>query len=281
MLLMLRLLAITLLLSSVSYANNDYTKIEDFIDSEFSNNKSIVSFDAKVLEKKPLENVKNWYGYIIEVKAVVKATPKNRTVQQRMIWFSDGNVITADLKDLQSGESLKDSVRPKFQAKFYKPEYLIYGNENAKHKVAIFSDPMCPFCREFTPPALEYMKKYPNDFAVYFFHLPLPRIHQASPTLVQAAIAAELKGVKEVVLKLYKVDEKILHETDVNKILQEFNKSVGTHITQADIKSPQVVKIYEQGISTATNLMVRGTPTIYLDGEVDMTKSKYKKVKIK
>jgi len=278
---MLRLLAIALLLSSVSYAKGDTTKIEDFLDSEFAKNKQIESFDAKVVEKKALKNVKNWYGYIIDVKAVVKARPKNRTIHQKMIWFSDGNVVTADLKDLQSGESLKKSVRPKLRDKYYKNEYLIYGNKNAKHKVAIFSDPMCPFCREFTPPALEYMKKYPNEFAVYFFHLPLPRIHQASPTLVKAAIAAELKGVNEVVAKLYRVDAKILHETDVKKILAAFNKTVGTHITERDLKSPKVLKIYQEGLDIATDLMVRGTPTVYLDGEIDMTKSKYKKVKIK
>ena len=62
------------------------------------------------------------------------------------------------------------------------------------------------------------MKKYPEKFAIYYFHRPLEAIHPASLPLVKAAIAAELKGYKDVVLKLYDVKVSS-REKNVNKIL--------------------------------------------------------------
>lgn len=279
MLSMLKLLTITLLLSSVAYANSS-SKIEDFLEESFSKNPRLVSVDVNVVHEIPLKSVKNWTGYIVDVNAVVKSKPKNRKIHQKMIWFSNGVVISPDLTDLLTGKSLKDSIKPRFKDIYYKEGNLIYGNANAEHKVAIFSDPLCPFCREYAPSAVKYMKKYPKKFAIYFYHFPLPRIHPASVTLVKAAIVAELQGVKDVMLKLYtiKINPR---EKNIGKILKAFNKLMHTNITAIDITSKKVMDIYKQNIEIATDLMVQGTPSIYFDGEVDKTREKYKKVKVK
>jgi len=50
------------------------------------------------------------------------------------------------------------------------------------------------------------MKKEPNKFAIYYYHFPLESLHPAAVELVKAAIALELKGAKDVVLNLYKVN---------------------------------------------------------------------------
>ena len=272
---MLRLLATTLLSSTLIQASATNKQIEDFLESNFKGNPNIKSIKIDISSKTPIKQMPSWDAFIVDVDATLK---DNRNVEQKMIWFSNGVVITPDLIDMKTKRSLKDGVSPKFEARHYKKENLIYGNENAKHKVAIFSDPLCPFCRAFVPGAIEDMKKEPNKFALYYYHFPLPSLHPAAVELTKAAIAAEFQGKKDVVLKLYKVNVKG-RERNLSKILKEFNKVMGTKITKKDIEDPRVIKQYEQDQKIANDLMVQGTPTLFLDGVKDKSKKKYKVAK--
>ena len=272
---MLKLLSITLLLNSFVYASAVSEKVEDFLDDKFMENPRLKSVDVQVSDVVPLTQLKGWNAYIVDVEAYLKAQPK-RKIKQRMIWFSDGRIITKELTDMESGESLTDLVKPPFKEEFYTKENLIFGNADAKHKVAIFSDPLCPFCKGFVPGALSYMKKHPKKFAVYYYHFPLERLHPASVHLVKAAAAAELQGHKNVVEKLYEVHVNP-NERDVKKIVTAFNKAEGTNLTPKDLDTPAVIKQVNRDLDIANAVMVGGTPTIYLDGKVDNTKKKYLK----
>ncbi len=275
--LMWKLLATTLLLSSLAYAQSASDNVSDFLEDQFSSNERLKSVDVKIDSVVPVKEVKGWNAYIVDVKAVLKQRPK-KTINQKMIWFSNGDVITKDLVDLKSGQNLLEVVKPQFKDAYYRSENLIYGNKDAEHKIVIFSDPLCPFCKGFVPGALQNLKKEPNKFAVYYYHFPLLRLHPASGTLVKAAVAAELQGVKNVILRLYTVKVNP-REKDVNKILAAFNKVEGTNITVADINSEAVKKQTKNDVDVARDLMVAGTPTVYLDGKIDNTKKKYLKVK--
>lgn len=274
---MLKLLSIPLLLSNTLFASAASEKVEYFLTEKFSENKRVKSIDVNVKEEVPLADLKGWKGYIVEIEAYLKEQPEKQ-IRQKMIWFSNGRLITKELTDMETGKSLESKVRPKFQEKFYTKENLIYGDKNAKHKVVVFSDPLCPFCKGFVPGALKEMKKDPKKFAIYYYHLPLERIHPAAVHIVKMATAAELKGVKDVTLKMYqiKVDSR---EKDINKILEAFNKAVGTNLTQKDINDPKVLQHVNHDFDVANELMVAGTPTIYIDGKVDETKEGYKKLK--
>ncbi len=275
--LMLRLLIVTVLLGSGLFASEGVS-IEKFLKKSFSRNRGIVSLDVKVVNKVKLKKMQGWSAYIVDIDALVRSKPKNRHVKQKMIWFSNGSLITQDLVDMKSGKSLQDSVKPKFKETQYKKENLLYGNADAKHKVAIFSDPLCPFCKRYVPKAIKYMRKYPNDFAIYYFHRPLEAIHPASLPLVKASIAAELKGIKDVVLKVY--DVKISsREKDIHKILKAFNKVMKTDLKPSDLNSPSVLKRFKSDQKIIDDLMVGGTPTVFFDGEMDKSRQKYKKVK--
>jgi thiol:disulfide interchange protein DsbC len=275
--LMLKLLATTLLLSSFVYGQSTSKKVEEFLDEQFSENPRLKSVNVKVSDIVPLKELKGWNAYILDVSAVLKNKPKE-TIKQKMLWFSDGNIITKELTDMNTGESLTDLVKPDFKPEYYAKSNLIYGNANAKHKVAIFSDPLCPFCRGFVPGAIKDMKANPEKFAIYYYHFPLGRLHPAAVILVQAAAAAEHKGIKDVVLKLYNVEINP-KEKNVEKILAAFNKAVGSKITQADLKNPVVQKQVRFDQNVAASLMVGGTPTVYFDDKVDQTKKKYKSIK--
>lgn len=275
--LMLKLLATTLLLSSLVDAQSTSKKVEDFLSEEFGDNPRLKSVKVNVEEVMPLQDLKGWSAYILNVSAYLKDKPKDE-VSQKMVWFSDGKIITKELTNMDTGENLLESIKPKVKPQYYSKANLIYGNANAKHRVAIFSDPLCPFCRGFVPKAIEDMKKEPNKFAVYYYHFPLARLHPAAIILVQAAAAAELQGVKDVILKLYTVEINS-KERDVKKILAAFNKSLGTKITEKDLANPLVKKHIDFDMNVAKNLMVAGTPTLYLDDKIDKTKKKYQTIK--
>ena len=277
MLSMLKLLATTTLLSSVLLANKN-TKIESFLKEKFQENPAIVSLEVKVTERMKVPSLERWNAVVVKVDAVIKGMGGNKNVNQKMIWFTDGNVITKELTSLSSGESLKDEINPSFKDSYYKKQNLIYGNENAKHKVAIFSDPLCPFCATFVPKAIETMKKQPEKFAIYYYHFPLTALHPAAVAITQAAIVADLQGIKNVALRMYdlKVEP---HEKDVRKILDVFNRKMGTDIKPSDLRSTQVQEHYKSDMKIANDLLVGGTPTVFLNGKLDKSKRLYEKVK--
>jgi len=273
---MLKLLTLTLLLNSILGADQNKV-VEEYLEEVFSNNPNVSKLSIKVVGRLPVESMKGWDAVVVNIDATV-TKPALREVKQKMIWFTNGDIITKELTNMKSGDSLKDMLNPPFKAEYYKKENLIYGDADAKHKVVIFSDPLCPFCRKFVPHAINEMKSKASTFAIYYFHFPLPSLHPAAIELSQDAIAAELKGCKDIVLNMYKVeiDPK---ERDVKKILKAFNKVMKTNITPADLKSKAVQEQVQSDIEIADGLMVRGTPTVFLDGKIDRTKRKYQKVK--
>ena len=273
---MWKLLAITALASSLVQAGTSDEKVVDFIERSFDGNPNIKSMDVDVIHKTKLEKPKGWEAFIVNIDATLKK--KDRKVNQKMIWFTNGEVITQDLLDIKTTSSLKDIVSPKFKDEYYSDSNLIYGNKNAKNKVVIFSDPLCPFCRRYVPEALAEMKSRPDTFAVYYYHFPLPSLHPAAIELTKAAIALELKTKrKDIVLDLYKVEINS-KERDVNKILAAFNKTMKADIKPSDIKSPKVLKHFENDQKMADSLLVQGTPTVFFNGEKDKSKNKYKDV---
>lgn len=277
MLSMLKLLATALLLSSVLGANEN-AKIEEFLAEKFKENPAIVSLNVKLVDRIKAPNLEGWDAIVVMVNATVKAKPKDKEIQQKMIWFTNGQVITKELTNIDSGESLKDLVNPPFKNEYYTKDNLIYGKPNARYKVAIFSDPLCPFCNTFVPKAIEDMKKEPEKFAIYYYHFPLPALHPAAVELTQAAIAAELKGIKNVVLRMYnlKLDPR---ERDVRKILEVFNRKMGTDIKASDLRSTEVQQHYKKDLQIAEDMMVNGTPTVFFDGKLDRSKRLYEKAR--
>ena len=275
--LMLKLLAAALLLSSSLSALTVSQKVEKYLDNEFGDNPRIKSLKVKVVEVKALPKLKGWNTYIVSVEAILKEKP-TETIKQKMIWFSNGVVVTKELTDLSNGENYAEMVKPNLQKENYSKANLVSGNVNAKHRVAIFSDPLCPFCKDFAPAALDYMKKYPNKFAVYYYHYPIVRIHPASAIIIRAAVVAEHKGIKNVNSNMYNIKVNP-REKDVEKILKAFNKVVGSNVTQKEIMSKSVAAQIANDEAIAKSIFVNGTPTIYVDDKIDKTRKLYKTIK--
>ena len=290
MLSMSKLLKSAILLSSVcvtgAFAADKVALLEEYLTNQLENNPAVKEGKAKVIDDKPLKEISGWHAYVVDLEATLKGA--NKKIHQKTVFFGNGRYITADFTDIRTGDSLKDKIKPKFDHKYYTPEHLISGSATSKYKVALFSDPLCPFCRRYMPGALKDMMKDPKKYAIYYYHLPLPRIHPASVILVKAMIAAELKGYKPDIMKLYTLiqpdDPKKPHyiayrERNVNKILKVFNEVMGTNLTPADLNSPEVQKRMKEDEQIANAMLVGGTPTVYFNDEYDRTKNRYKSAK--
>ena len=270
----------TILLLSASLMGATDAEVVSFLKKGIGNNPAISNLEIQINTKKPVPSMQGWQAYFVTIEADVKQGNEKRRVSQNGTYFVNGDVIAPELVNLKTGVRFNDMLTPDFIPAFYTTDNRISGDANATHKVAIFSDPLCPFCRRYVPEALEYMAKYPKTFAVYYYHFPLAGLHPAAVTLTKAAIAAELKGVKDAVLKLYNVQIDA-NEKDDQKILDAFNKTFGTKITLADIRSASVLKQSEFDQKVAASMMVNGTPTVFFNGVKDPKKMKYKEVKVK
>ncbi|MGA9046647.1 DsbA family protein [Sulfuricurvum sp.] len=268
-----------LLLSASLMAATD-ADVVSFLKKGIGNNPNISNLKIDVSGKKNLPAMSGWQAYFVTIEADVKQGGDIRHINQNGTYFVSGNILAPELVNLKTGERYNDSVAPDFNDAFYTKSNRISGEANATYKVAIFSDPLCPFCRRYVPEALSYMTKYPKTFAVYYYHLPLTSLHPAAVTLTKAAIAAEQNGMDDAVLKLYKVEVNA-NEKDEQKILSAFNKTFGTKIDSDDIRRSSVVKQFEFDQKVSQSMMVAGTPTVFFNGKKDPSKNKYKDVKIK
>lgn len=274
---MSKLFITTLSLSSLLFSND--AEVVNFLKKGIGSNPNIISLDIKVVSKVPLDEPEDWEAYIVQMDGKAKAGAKTQKISQRSIYYVGGGVIATDLYNLKTGKKLSDSISPSFDAKYYDEAHHLFGNKNAAHKVVIFSDPLCPFCRTFVPEALSHMKKYPKTFSVYYYHFPLRSLHPAAVHLVKAALVAESKGHKNVVEGLYKVDIDG-REPNVQKIVDAFNKVQGTKIKVEDLGTADIKKHLEHDMKVAQEHLVNGTPTVFFDGEKDANKLKYKNAKI-
>jgi len=271
-----KILFISLFLTTTISANSIDDKILEFEKNRFSNNKRVEIKNLSINFKKSLP-VKNWYGYIIDIDA--KIADKN--VKAKDIVFSNGTVVSPDLFDIKTGNSLKEMMTLPLTSKYYDKKRLIAGNHDAKDKIVIFSDPLCPFCLDYVPDIIKFVNKNSQNIALYYYHFPLLQIHKAANALSKAMLVASNKGVKDVTLKVYEADFDSYFnadKADEKKILNAFNKVLKTNIKLDEIQNKEIQKEIQKDMLMGENVMVEGTPTIFVNGEQDKTKNKYKQL---
>ena len=267
-----KLLSATLLLSVSLYANNDNAIIE-FEKKRLSQNPNVKVNNVSINTKKELP-VSGWTGYIMNVEANVQG----KDINAKDILFSDGRYVSLDLIDSESGKSLKDLVTPNLTENYHDKSKLIAGTHNAKNKIVIFSDPLCPFCIDYVPEVIKHVQKNSDDLALYYYHFPLLGIHPAAGNLVKLVDIAKHKGIKDAELKLYSIDwEKHFDSksADDKVILEAFNKEFKTNIKLEEYTDAKIEEAMQKDIAMGEDVMVAGTPTIFINGIKDSSRMKY------
>lgn len=266
-----KILAISVMLSSSLFANDK--DVINFEKQRISQNPNVKLIDVKINNKKDVP-IPGWSGYVLDVKANMQG----KDIDVKDILFSNGKYITFDLFDLQSGKSLKDMMVPSVDSKYYNKTKLIAGNENAPYKIVLFSDPLCPFCMDYVPDVIKHTQKNSDLIALYYYHFPLTRIHPAAVPLSKLAEIASKKGVKDVKQSIYTTNWDDYFDSksmDEKKILDSFNKVFKTSITLDELRDPKIDELIRNDIKMGEDVMVQGTPTIFINGERDNQKDKF------
>ena len=226
-----------------------------------------------VLESKTDERLPGW---TILLTTMDLEYQKKEIHAPEMMFVKDG-LITGHLVNLKTGNDYRDEIKPSVPQSYYDDAHMMFGNKDAEHKVLIFSDPQCPFCQEIVPEIFKASKENPTKIAVYYYHLPLLRIHPVSGVLTRVMHVAQHEGKMDVVEKIYslKIDPR---ETDMKKILSAVKSHTGYSVTAAQVDAKEVKAAMHADELAASKMMVSGTPTIYVDGQWDKMRDGYKKL---
>ena len=280
-LLMLKLSMILSLLSSSLIANTVEDNLLKFekqrIKRAIARAKGKVN-SIKIILKKDLKQ-DGWYGYVFNLDIEVQ----DKNIIQKDTLFAKDNLIAPDLINTKTKRSFKDMMYPTLTDKYYSKKHLIAGNPNAKHKMVIFSDPLCPICVDEIPFTIKDIIDNPENIALYYYHLPLD-MHPTARTLSKASMIATQSGIKNVDYKVYNANfpEKYkfdaYEDKDNQKILNFFNKEFGTNITIKQINDPKLEKLLKADYQMSEDAFVSGTPSMFFDGVYDITRSKYEKI---
>jgi protein-disulfide isomerase len=248
-------------------------RLLEYVKRAISVNRDYKLKEIRIRQAKEVKDLPGWKVYFLDIDLkMLKQNGKEITVHDKI--FSNGKYIVRDFINIVNRSSLKDKLVPDMDESFYRKDHLIYGKESAPNKIVVYSDPICPFCQGYMPKLLKAAKENPDKIALYYYHFPLVMLHKEAPTIIKATMVAEKQGVKDVMEKVY-AKKFNLDTGDEKKILEAFNKAMGTHITVKDIHAKDIEARYNQDKAYADKMMISGTPTVYFNGKKDFSRRKY------
>jgi protein-disulfide isomerase len=202
-----------------------------------------------------------------------------RTMSASEIWFVSGNYILPEIISTTGLNSLKNSIKGEVKAEHYRDDRLISGSKGskAKYKFLVFSDPLCPACRNLMPQLFALAANNPEQISLYYYNMPT---HRESPVLMKAAFIAHAQGDKGIELAMYKNDEikKVIGQSD-EEILKTFNRLFDKKITLEAIRESKPTEFFNLDEQTGNDLMVNMTPTIFINGVFDEQRKQYEGIR--
>ncbi|NOZ90052.1 MAG: thioredoxin domain-containing protein [Epsilonproteobacteria bacterium] len=241
-----------------------------------------------IISTYPIKDAPGWRVYFLSIRVKVKLgdTYQEAIVPQTV--FTKGDRITLKLMKKgrlrsdgtrRKGKSYADLLKPKVPIDAYDDAHFIAGSKNAPHKILMFTDPFCPYCRGKIKEVIDIVRKNPKIYGFYYYHFPLVRIHPASDVTTRAMHVFQKRGDIDNMLKLYHLPIETT-ETNVDKILKAIKDTTGVTITRAEIDSPETKEALRVDMAMKRRLQVTGTPTIFIDGSWDRLRKEYKKYAI-
>ena len=254
-------------------AQPDTKKLLRYVKKSVVKNPEVKVKGVTIIESKTHEKLPGW---TILLTTMDLEYQKKEIHAPETMFVKDG-LITGHLVDLKTGNDYRDNIKPSVPESYYNDAHLLFGNKDAEHKILIFSDPQCPFCQDVVPEIFKAGKENPTKIAVYYYHLPLLRIHPVSDVLTRVMHVAQHEGKMDVVEKIYslKINPR---ETDMTKILAAVKSHAGYSVTAAQVNAKEVKEAMKADEIAAGKMMVSGTPTIYIDGEWDKMRNGYEKL---
>jgi len=264
----------TALIATTLLANAEFN-LENYVKKDLIKNPDITVKGVELLTTKDLKDAKDWKAYLFLMNLEIKGKTDN---YPETIFVNEKNgLVTTNLYNYKTHKQVGKNLRPNVDIGYYQDSHLIAGKKDAKHKLVVFSDPMCPFCQKNVPAIYDTVKKHPDDFALYYYHMPLTRIHPVSGVLTKVMEVLQHQGRIDDAMKMYQLNIPV-QEKDEKKILAEIKKQFNIDVSQEEINKPEIKEQLKKDKEKATRVMLRGTPTVYLDGKYDPEVNSYKKL---
>jgi predicted DsbA family dithiol-disulfide isomerase len=248
-------------------------KLIKYVKRNIVKNSQVKVNGLTIIETQTHEKLPGWKILL----TTMDLTYKKKEIHAPEVLFLKDGLITGHLVNLKTGKDYRDDIKPSVPEEMYNDAHLLFGNKDAEHKVLIFSDPQCPFCQEIVPEVFNAAKKHPTKMAVYYYHLPLLRLHPVSDVLTRVMHVAQEKNKLDVFEKIYSLRINY-RETNVTKILKAIKKHTKITFTKEEISEKKVIDALKSDELSASKMMVNGTPTIYIDGKWDKMRTGYKKL---
>jgi len=249
-------LSMSLIAASLALSAGGFD-LNAFIKKSVVTNRQVKVNKVNVVAKKPLPGAADWTVYMV----VMDLTYHKKSIKAPETIFVNekSSLATMDMFDISTGKSYRRTLKPDLPASYYDDAHLLYGNKNAPHKLVVFSDPDCPFCRQDVPPIIDDVKKNPDKLALYYYHMPLLKLHPVSDVLSRIMEVLQKQGKIEEALKIYKLKINS-RETNATRILAEAKKQFGIDISEDQINKPEIKDAVKSDIDKGNNLMINGTP---------------------
>jgi protein-disulfide isomerase len=243
-----------------------------FVKRSIIRNPRIKVNEVKIVESRVDKRIPDWTVFF----ATMRLNFQGKDINAPLVLFANDHLITTELYDYKTKTEYSKIIKPTLPKDIYNDKHLLMGHKDAKHKIVVFSDPQCPFCQDVMPDIFKAVKEHPDTFALYYYHLPLKRLHPVSETLTKVMHVAQNQGKIDMATKMY--DLKInIRETDEDKILKEIEKQFGYKLTKEQINKKEVKDALKADEDMAARMMISGTPTVYLDGKWDKLRDGYEK----
>jgi len=165
--------------------------------------------------------------------------------------------------------SERAAIAPELADALMRPYSPILGLEDAPVTIVEFFDPACEACRAFHPVVKEILDENPETVQVVIrytpFHGPI------SETAIKLLEAARMQGKFEPVLNALMAYQNVwaAHGAFDQQKLGKVAAGAGLDLELAieQMKSPDVVAIFNQDKADVETMGVRQTPTFYINGK--------------
>lgn len=278
----MRMRVILLILISLTFNANAMSEIEvkqymkNYIEKKM--NSPVKKID--VISKYHIAEVPDWEVYFLSMRIDITMGGKIKTSTVPQTIFTKGDKITFKLmKRMGNGKknvNYATLLKPKVPKSAYDDAHLIAGSKTAPHKILVFSDPFCPYCQEKVPEVVKVVRDNPRTYGLYYYHLPLLKIHPAADLTTKAMHLFHKKGDIDNMIALYDLFLEPT-EKDPAEIIKAIKEKTGVTFTLAQLSTQALKDAIKVDLKMRKQLQVTSTPTIFIDGIWDKKREKYKK----
>ena len=136
--------------------------------------------------------------------------------------------------------------------------------------LVLFTDYQCPYCAMMDELIQQARDDYGDSVRIVVRNYPLPKHKNAEPSARAVEAAAEQGAMEQMAAAVFEHQQDWKTADNVDDIFAGYAEEIGLDMDRyrADYDSDAIRDRVARDLQDAQELEVRGTPTLYLDGEV-------------